>query len=235
MIYIRKELMGILLMFFCSILRGQDIQEDLKRIQQANVSLLKVEMVLDYHLYKGHSAKQLVETSTGMFKRDGNKYFMDFYGIITLQSDRYLLSINKTAKTILLNEAKPMAQEYLNFDLESFFSNNYHSKSINQGNGYRVITPQSISMEYDSLDIYFDKESFYVSKFIFYYHHAIDFGSNPNDPDLGKARLEITYSKLDTSPNFSKDTFSIKRFITFDGKQKAVLKQYQTYRFIDQT
>lgn len=222
------------LMFLWQGLHSQTAREDLAKIQAASQNIASLSMELDYALYKGHQSKTLAERSKGKYYCQGKKYHLDFYGTINIQDGQYLLSLDKESKMAVLSNAQNITQLAASPSIESFLNSKHRVEQLG-ANGYRILMPPSRMMEYDSIDLYFDRQSYMVTQLIFYYHHALDFDDDIRQEDLAKPRLEIRYQNINTKAILRKELFALSKYIHLKASPKRMTAAYQDYQLIDQS
>ncbi len=228
----KKHKLLILLLLLNAFVWAQDMKQDFLNINKVYHKNTCVNMSMAYTLYENHSSTTAVEKLEGMVKRMGECMHYKLSHIEYLRNTKYNLMIDNQAKLMVLTEHNT---KLFDWDEQAYFGNldaylKMCDKSTYSTQGaYAAYDLQIKSGKYSRVIISFDKKKYLIHKMVFYYREAIDI-SKDKSGKKSSPRLEIDFSGINTSVQYTENDFSEMNFLNKTEKNYTCKPAYKDFR-----
>lgn len=217
--------------------QDQTPQEELKMVIDNYSSLEKFSMEIHYYIYKNHTATVFSEESIGIYQKQGNNLRVVQYGTEIVQNDKYVLVKDDSSEVMVLSKTKK--DQNAGFNIEQMLLNYSKVEMLQSKKGgeevLRLYFKNGLT-EYEKMDVYINKKTHFINQLVVYYAKAYDVSEDPKKNDYQKPKIKMVYTKFNSKPVFSEDTFSVSKYIMINKSGKNKLKtKYSSYEFYDQT
>ena len=229
-----KNIIYIILLF-SSAAFGQvdELKAELKLVKEANSQANGVSMKVGYFMYKDYTSSDIYEQHAGHYSKKGNLFKNFIYGSLTIQTEKYLMVKDDSAKVIML--AKPSAKTNMNIEVEEVLQFCSEVKALkakkNGQKAFQLLFKQGKEFEYAKIDIYINSTTHLLEEMVLYYGRPVDYSKDPRNPDLHYSKMRITYTN-NTSKKLSNSDFSINKYIVVKGSKPALTEKYKSYELI---
>lgn len=230
----------LLLPVFDSVAQEQSKSEkasaDFVRINQAYADNKKLKMDVAYALYANYTSAIPHENAKGVFMKQNNSTYSELLGTTSLSNNKVSLAIDKNEQTIIVTDppAKTVIPGAVDFDALLKICSSIDYKELDGNIKYYKLRFDNAPFSlYNSIDIYFNGETFLLTKLLLYFREEIDLNADDKIQVKEKPRLEISYTSIDTSPVFDPGQFSEARYISIAGKKITCTQAYSAYHLIN--
>lgn len=217
---------------------AQNAKQDILKINETYSSIKDLSMDITYTVFPSSKSKVALETHTGCFKQHGDMKYSRLKEVEAVHNNNYSLVIDNEDKLIVVaNPAKSNMSEITMIDLDKSLSQCASIDflgTIGSLSGYKLMFKQNVVSEYDAVELYFNKKSFFVEKLVIYYRQKVKL--NEEDPNAvkDKPRLEIVFSNTNLKTIADITLFSEERFIEKKKGKYYPTSAYNSYQLIDQ-
>lgn len=209
-----------------------------KKICDWFVSTTSYSFSLKYASYKDHFSSEIIESSTGFYKRSGKKYISNAVGIKTIQNDKNRIVVDSADKLIAITEPGTLSPTMQNPDellklLEKVKS--LKKKNINLITTYKV---QFLKNElYDAYEFSVNEKGL-LTKLIYYYAEQTEreYGDGENEKPFDtkvKPRLEIDFLEYTSPLKIQDDEFNDRAILIAANNKVTTLDKYKNYQVKD--
>lgn len=190
---------------------AQNFQEDLKKIGVSFAGVDQLQMEIEVNVFATHQSTKSIQRQVVVVQKRGSEFCYSVGDFEALFTKNNMLLIDHEEKSIhrskidrvTKQQMREMMQEY---NPEQIFSKSADSKYLGIEAGmkkYVLSFPKGGSIE--TAEIYLNKTASKIEKVIYYYNTELHENAS---------KVEIRYSRFDTSPTFDENTFSEKRYLT---------------------
>lgn len=184
--------------------------------------------------YKGHEAQVPYDQSAGYFYRDNDSYHSFFFGIHTIQNDKYKVTVDTLSKTISVADPTPSSEQDLmqtNYDNAHTYITSYEEAITDKGNLYRVKFNDVPA--YSSYTMLQTDEGQLLEVTI-YYRKAIAEDARDTASKKIKPKLSISYSGFNAKAVFDvKKEFDTSKYFTVTANKLVATTKYLTFKILD--
>jgi len=238
------------LLVACSghILPAQDIKQeataDLIRIRDVFTAHTSFSMNMHYSFFPEHHSKTPVETHTGYYCKMGEAlYLSELYGTTTISNGEVVMVKDDSSKIIMVKkffkeENPPLTHEQFEKMLKICNSVEKIKGRTEDEKAYSLLFKEKIE-NLVKMDILFNAKTYNVRKIIMYFdrpiqdHHFANVDANPQYP---KPRLEVEYINFNGNSTYTKEKFSVKKYIgKINNKWELTAAYAGKYTLFDQT
>lgn len=198
-------------------------------------ALEKFTVQMVYKYYYEYNATSPGETQTGVYYKNGAESYSKIMGIETIRNHKMSLVIQNDEKIMVVsnpvkdNGPMTIALDTLVQICESFNRTELPDNQIK----YELKFKSGIAFEYTKMDVYIDKQNYYINKLVLYYSEQEMVLENPDETKTIHPKLEITYKGFNTNYASSPTLFSDTPYVVLvsQNKYKATPKYsgYQVY------
>jgi hypothetical protein len=211
-------------------LSAQNAKEDFSRIEKVYENAGALNIYANYLLYTGYSSGTLVEQQKSHFHMSGLTTYTRMGDIETVLSPNSTVIVDHSEKTIMLSppSAKGKIKKKYGFNIDSvlqkYKSVDYAKMSSNEA----AYTLTFQTGQFESIKMYFNTSSYFLTKVILYYRDAID-----EKPFNGsRPRMEIQYD-LTREESAEAEKYSEKKFFIIVKGKYTLRPEYKKYRFFN--
>ncbi len=195
---------------------AQDFKTDLKKASLAYMQSENIDSEFEVvNYFREQDMKP--EKSTYRLKKRGGSYRYDIGGIKTIIGDGYTI-IHHAEKAILAcnkNSGATAIKKLNVVDIDKM-TNNYKEiiyKGIIKGKKLYVL--KNSKLIFSTVEIYLNATTGLVEKTVQHYNESLE---------SKMLKVETITRKMDLQPTFSKDTFSIKKYVKISSTQEVKLQ-----------
>ena len=227
-----RFLISIFLLFTANCF-AQIAKDDFAAINKTYSSSNHLSMKMKYEVFKNKNATSALQVENGEVQRNGNASHTRIAKTETIQTDKYTLIVDHEDKNISVlgsDQTKPSENNdklYM-VDLEKLLklcSKVEFKKENDRQNSYLMAIPSS---EYSEVKIIYNKKTMFIEKMVLFYSQAQNLEEKEEAPKE-PPRLEITYSEINTNPNFSNDDFTYDKFVEKHNGKFRCKELYKGY------
>ena len=209
---------------------------DFMRINEAYSNSKKLKMNIGYVLYASYTSTIPSENAKGVFMKQNNSTYSELLGFTSLNNNKVSLSVDQNEQTIIVTDppSKTVIPGAVDFDTLLKICSSITYKELD-GNIklYKLRFDNVVSSQYNAIDIYFNGETFLLTRLSLYFREEADLNENDNIHVKEKPRLEISYTSIETSPVFEPGQFSEARYINVTGKKITCASAYKAFHLIN--
>ena len=216
---------------------GQESKvKDLIRLNHEYAKRNSLQMHVVYQGYSSYTSKEPVDTQYGIVKQQGENIYYQIGTLESLHNSECNVIVDEEDKMITLlkiiskSETPDLGQL---MELVEKYAKNSTSISLvtldNLHKEYRIVVPGN--SEYSEIRIVYDYKQWFVKKMILYYDTPM---SVTEGGKMDKPRLVISYKQKDVKPSFTKNEFSIDRFVKKEGDRYLGVGKYLGYKIMNQ-
>ncbi|MBI2968476.1 MAG: hypothetical protein HYY40_11790 [Bacteroidetes bacterium] len=233
-----------ILLFIPLFSSSQDFEKDMKALWANYSGSASYEMQVDYRLYKDHLSTKIIEHNTVTLKKEGNNYYSNLFGIITVVNAKYLLIVDNKNQTIMIDKRPPEKDPSEEPVIRSDTLMEQLLKLAGEKTGKWIKTVRfekngknsglyTITFNYGDYlmqKIWFNTTAFTINKMDFFYDTAY-----PVENDKpSKPRLEVIYTKFTKGVSQNNRLFSEEQYLTVNKKGGVMLNDnYSGYTVIN--
>jgi hypothetical protein len=210
---------------------------DFVRINEAYSNSKKLKMDVSYVLYESYTSATPFENEKGVFMKQNNSIYTELLGITSLSNSKVSLAIDANEKTMIVSDPASKRKDTPGeVDLDTLLkicSSITYSELEDGIKFYKLRFDNAVFSQYNAIDIYFDGKTFLLTRLVLYFREELDLNESDNVHIKDHPRLEISYSSIDTSPEFDAAQFSEARYINVAGKKITCTSSYASYRLIN--
>ena len=215
---------------------GQTAAEDFKKISSAFGNNQNISMNIEYNVYENHAAKISIDNQKGFYRRNGSSICNRLMNYESLTAEGKTLIVDESERKITIGKASkvPMPGP-ASIDIEksiSLFGKITLSDISRNEKCYHLTLKKNAAAFYEKIEVYFNPQTYTVSRMVFYYSRAVDFSGGTK---AQKPRVELQFNDVVTKPRFSDDEFSFSRFVVKKGKLYQPSEKYKGYKVIEQS
>jgi hypothetical protein len=232
--------------FFVNAVTAQDYKTDFEKAM--NIYKEKAfEIQMEYLFFPSQTATKPQEREMMILKKQGDEFYSNQFGLEMVCNNRYVLMIDE-AKQIIAIDHKPKQNgkpdPELTAKIQGALKNLATSlgiDSVSKDAGYTV-TYAGIKNglkeyiidykygEYEKTVCYIDPKQGDLKRMTLFYREPMEV----EEGKTTKVRVEINYIKQLANPVFSKDAFSMEKYIDLQKDGEVKLKEkYKTYTVIN--
>ena len=208
---------------------SQTLAEDLKKINLKYLEASKYELNFSYKLYLDH----VFDSEThSVFKKQNTSYYYSIEGYEALKADNTFIAMDHTEKTAIVR--KNFKQSMKKSDLFKVDFNEItksYKNVVRKLNGNLVeYTIDFSNSPYKTISIQFDSKTYFLTDMKIIYAEAFELDESAKK----MPELVISIKTNFINPVFSKDQFSVNKFVSISKKMvalKPAYKDYQLYVF----
>lgn len=221
---------------------SQVAKDDFEKISKAYAASPHLSMKMKYEVYKNKTTTVVLSTETGILKRKDKIQYSRIGKIETVENDRYHMIVDHEDKNISLlgirvvegnrNQQKEETAISL-FEMEKMLAlcSKVEFKKWNAvQNAYTLVLPDN---EYDEVQVIFNARTFFIEKLILFYAEKQNLEEIKNGLKESP-RMEISYSDIDTNPDFENTPFSYDAFLEKQNGKLVAKAAYKDYEIHDQ-
>lgn len=189
---------------------------------------------ITYSSFTDHSSTNAHDIYSGYYKRQNNNFASSAMGVLTIQNDKYRISVDTVNHLMMLQNKTEIGQAI--GDAKSFSDLLDRVKAIKKQKGENGSV--SYKIDFNQNDLYSAYE-FKVNEkgyLVFMkYYYSKELKDEQEDKTLtGKPRLEVAFSNYQTNVKFNHEKdFSEKQFVKEEGKKIIPIGNYSKYEFKD--
>lgn len=234
----KNNIILVLFMIVSFSLVAQTPEKELDALVKKYNSLNNFSAKIHYFVYKGHNDIKASEEMYGFFDKENNKLRMAQYGTEIIQDGQYVLIKDDSASVIVISRAKK--DQNVAFNIDQVLANYSKLEAITPRKAtqtaFRVFFKSNINTEYEKAEVYINKTTHLIDEIVLFYAKTYDVSIDPLKTNYQKPKMRMVYTKFDTKPVFSKDTFDVTKYVTINTNGKIIVKtKYSAYEFHDQT
>ena len=217
----KKIVILLLLVVLQHAVAGQDYKQELARMQEGLNKIDKLHIEAEVKMFMSDAASRPLTVKRSVVKKNGNEYYCSLDNTTILINSKCMLMVYGDEKQIVYtesNQKKEIEKRVMDpADINKLLEKNDSVSYKGESNGVKHYTVHSSKGMIRTSDIYIDTSTGFLKKVIYRY-----------DPKAASQveKIEIEYSRFDTSPQFGNNDFSEKKFVTRSGKE---LKGYGSY------
>lgn len=186
-----------------------------------------------YASYKGHESVTPFEESNGYILKSGTKFYAEMLGVKTIQSDKYMVTIQPEGNQLIINNA------------QTSFNNGYNMDDLTKGLSKTTKIEKTILGNSTSYFIYYKEPSptsyteiainkmGFIEKISIYYSKKIDWENDEGKTISSQPKLEIKYTNFQKNMTISSKEFDLSKYIEISQTEVKPSVHYKDYEFID--
>ncbi len=214
-------------------LSAQAVSEELKKIKAADLACINASMNISYNVYTNYITQVPFDKLKGVYKKNGQNYFSDIGGILTVRNDKIVFSVDTISRLIILGDHQKQLYRLGIVDLDTLVPFFVKTTVADLKNGQRMITMVfKDEHEYEKIQLFYNPETYFVNKLILFYSNE---QSLDEEEDLTeeKPRLEINYQNINTTSIVPLSDFSEKKYLQLLPNGAIGVDKYAEYEIMD--
>ena len=225
-----------LLAFFLQNVYAQIAKEDFKKVNDAYRNTMNLSMDVTYKLYESYKSTTPKDILTGSFKKQDNNILSNLLKIETMQNTKYKIIVDAANKILVVADPQHYMNNAITVDIDSVlaFCSSVDYRETGQKLKVYKLNFDNIFFEYNSIEIFINKYTYFLDKLTLYFRDAVSIDKNDPDSPKEKPRLEIAYSSVNKDPKFGKNLFSEKKYIDINDGKFTCSALYKNYQLINQ-
>lgn len=235
------SLLFVNLFFDCFAIAQQatvnQVAADFRTVNETYLQTPRLSMKVSYTLFPSYTSTAAFETDKGVYYKDGINSYSELLGIVSLTNSSLSMTLDSNEQTIVVTDAPSKAARNPSLvDLDSLLKVCSSMDSKDAGGGiryYKLRFDGRAFFEYNAIDVYVNSTTHFLERIILYYRAEMDLDESDSNLAKDRPRLEIRYTDISTSPVFSAEQFSEKKFIRAAGKKITCAAAYNGYRLIN--
>lgn len=224
----------MLFVLMCThVLMAQNIETDLKRLQQTYGDTL-YEITFDFSIkyYERKNPAKPLEILKGFYRMQGSNRYSRIDQIETLETKRYLLNVSHDDSVLIIGPSKPETNTafILTDSLLKHYSSQskFISDSREENRSIRMYLTDSPAI--DSLDMSYDSKSWFVKNILIYYGES--YAVNPED--IPAPIVSINYFNYKRKEKgAATDFYNPSKYVSISGTKVTLKPRYKGYELIN--
>lgn len=215
--------------------KTQNIVEDFKKINEAYSNHSDISMVVEYKVFKNAEIQEAIQVEKGELLKKGNKIYNKIAEMEMLSTADYQITVDHANKFVFITNGEASSRKDVSAvviqiqKLLKTCTKTEFLKINDVSEGYAITIPSS---EYKSIEVIYNKKTFLIEKFTFFYREEQSLLEESNEIKE-TPRMEIVYSKINTKSNIPEEKFSYSNYLNLENSKFALNSNYKEYQFIN--
>lgn len=227
-------LIGLLLLLQLSAAAQKSIaKREIEQINRTYEQLTQLRLELDYEMYATHTSSKAIDKQQAVYSRNGDAVFYRLGPMEMLTTSAFSIAADHEGKELVVGKAQQQAMNHrLGTDLDAFLQACDTVLISYPAPGLCLLQLDVEMPDVERVELCFVAMSKMLRKVTLYYREVSDWEEGKAET---KARMEITYRRQDSKPDFAKDLFLTERFIQKTNGVLVPSPAFRDYELHDNT
>ncbi len=223
-------------MLFCclsALLQGQNLKSDIASINSAYRRADKLSFVFELNMFETYQSQQVYYTQAGVVQKSGKSTYQKFDDTECINTPQYSVIIDKEEKEVVYAPKKITFNHddpglAISLDSLLLFCRAHQFKKESEKLYSYGFDMTEAYPDYNRVVVYFNPNTFMVQKLVFFCEED-DISTDNQEEHLSKARIEINYKNIDTSPSLNDKDFSYEKYLVKSGEKFQLKPELKSY------